>query len=95
MERLSGGLRQAIAVARAINSPARILPLNEPLAVMGAREAGQVTEPILHLKVKAALSIAMIMHNGTSHGSHRIARCPAARRDRQCRWPSGQRQKVQ
>ena len=63
VERLSGGQRQAIAVARAINSQAKILLLDEPLAAMGAREAGQVIDLILHLKAKAGLSIAMIMHN--------------------------------
>ncbi len=63
VERLSGGQRQAIAVARAINSQARILLLDEPLAAMGAREAGQVIDLILNLKAKAGLSIAMIMHN--------------------------------
>ena len=63
VERLSGGQRQAIAVARAINSNARILLLDEPLAAMGAREAGQIIDLILRLKTKANLSIAMIMHN--------------------------------
>jgi ABC-type sugar transport system ATPase subunit len=36
---LSGGQRQATAVARAVYSKARILLLDEPLAAMGAREA--------------------------------------------------------
>ena len=63
MERLSGGQRQAIAVARAVNSDANILLLDEPLAAMGAREAGLIIDLILRLKAEGGLSIAMIMHN--------------------------------
>jgi ABC-type sugar transport system ATPase subunit len=62
VERLSGGQRQAIAVARAVNSEARILLLDEPLAAMGAREAGLIIELLRRLKADG-LSIAMIMHN--------------------------------
>lgn len=63
VERLSGGQRQAIAVARAINTDAHILLLDEPLAAMGAREAGLIIDLIQRLKAKGHLSIAMIMHN--------------------------------
>jgi ABC-type sugar transport system ATPase subunit len=62
VERLSGGQRQAIAVARAVNSNARILLLDEPLAAMGAREAGLIIDLLRRLKADG-LSIAMIMHN--------------------------------
>jgi ABC-type sugar transport system ATPase subunit len=45
---LSGGQRQAIAVARAVYSKARILLLDEPLAAMGAREARLIIGLIEH-----------------------------------------------
>ncbi|WP_044042984.1 ATP-binding cassette domain-containing protein [Caballeronia insecticola] len=63
VERLSGGQRQAIAVARAVNTNARILLLDEPLAAMGAREAALIIDLVMRLKEKGGLSIIMIMHN--------------------------------
>ncbi len=60
---LSGGQRQAIAVARAVYSKARILLLDEPLAAMGAREAGLIIDLIERLRSRGDIAIAMIAHN--------------------------------
>ncbi|MGH7048391.1 MAG: ATP-binding cassette domain-containing protein [Stellaceae bacterium] len=60
---LSGGQRQAIAVARAVLTEARILLLDEPLAAMGAREAHLIIDLIERLKSRGDIAIAMIAHN--------------------------------
>jgi ABC-type sugar transport system ATPase subunit len=61
--RLSGGQRQAIAVARGVYSEADILLLDEPLAAMGAKEGGQILELISRLKEQGRFSMIMILHN--------------------------------
>ena len=61
--RLSGGQRQAIAIARAVYSQARILLLDEPLAAMGAKEGAQILDLIGNLKRRGEVSIIIIAHN--------------------------------
>jgi simple sugar transport system ATP-binding protein len=60
---LSGGQRQAIAVARAVFTNARILLLDEPLAAMGAKEVAMILDVIRDLKRKGDVSIIIIAHN--------------------------------
>jgi simple sugar transport system ATP-binding protein len=61
--RLSGGQRQAIAVARTVNSDADIILLDEPLAAMGAKEGAQILDLVARLKQEGRVSIIMILHN--------------------------------
>jgi ABC-type sugar transport system ATPase subunit len=61
--RLSGGQRQAIAVARTVNSDADIILLDEPLAAMGAKEGAQILDLVARLKDEGKVSIIMILHN--------------------------------
>ena len=61
--KLSGGQRQAIAIARAVYSNGRILLLDEPLAAMGAKEGALILDLIRNLKAAGEVSIIMIAHN--------------------------------
>jgi ABC-type sugar transport system ATPase subunit len=61
--RLSGGQRQAIAVARAIQSRADIILLDEPLAAMGAKEGALILELVQRLKDESDISLIMVAHN--------------------------------
>lgn len=54
--KLSGGQRQAIAVARSVYSDARILLLDEPLAAMGAKEGKLILDLISGLKERGDVS---------------------------------------
>jgi simple sugar transport system ATP-binding protein len=61
--RLSGGQRQAIAVARTISGDADIILLDEPLAAMGAKEGAMILDLIQRLKDEGNIAIIMILHN--------------------------------
>jgi simple sugar transport system ATP-binding protein len=59
---LSGGQRQAVAVARAIAWGHRIVIMDEPTAALGVRESGMVLELIKTVRGQG-LSVIMISHN--------------------------------
>lgn len=61
--KLSGGQRQAIAVARSVYSRSRILLLDEPLAAMGAKEGALILDLVMDLKARGEISIVIIAHN--------------------------------
>jgi ABC-type sugar transport system ATPase subunit len=59
---LSGGQRQAVAVARAIAWGTRIVIMDEPTAALGVRESGMVLELIKEVRSQG-LAVIMISHD--------------------------------
>ena len=62
VETLSGGQRQAVAVARAAAFGSRVVVLDEPTAALGVKESGMVLDMVKQLREKG-LSIILISHN--------------------------------
>ncbi|WP_109508075.1 ATP-binding cassette domain-containing protein [Nocardioides speluncae] len=62
VETLSGGQRQAVAVARAAAFGSRVVVLDEPTAALGVKESGQVLGTIERLR-DAGLAVILISHN--------------------------------
>ncbi len=62
VEKLSGGQRQSVAIARAVQFNARILIMDEPTAALGPAETEQVRELVTQLKAEG-IGIFMISHD--------------------------------
>ena len=62
VETLSGGQRQAVAVARAVAFGSRVVVLDEPTAALGVRESAQVLDVIRELRERG-LGVILISHN--------------------------------
>ena len=62
VETLSGGQRQAIAIARAVSWGSEIVILDEPTAALGVKQAGLVLELVRQVRAKGH-SVILISHN--------------------------------
>jgi fructose transport system ATP-binding protein len=62
VETLSGGQRQAVAVARAAAFGSKVVILDEPTAALGVKESGQVLQMIRDLRDRG-LPVILISHN--------------------------------
>ncbi|MEV1128496.1 ATP-binding cassette domain-containing protein [Agromyces sp. NPDC049794] len=62
VENLSGGQRQAVAVARAAAFGSKVVVLDEPTAALGVRESQQVLELIKNLRDRG-IPVILISHN--------------------------------
>ena len=63
IESMSGGQRQAVALARATHQESKILLLDEPLAAMGAKESALVIDLVKDLSHNRGVSMLIIDHN--------------------------------
>ncbi len=63
ISKLSGGQRQAIAVARSVYANAKVLLLDEPLAAMGVKESTMILDVVERLKEKGDVSVIIVAHN--------------------------------
>jgi fructose transport system ATP-binding protein len=62
VETLSGGQRQAVAVARAAAFGGKVVILDEPTAALGVRETGQVLKLVREMRDQG-LGVILISHN--------------------------------
>ena len=59
---LSGGQRQAVAIARAVLRGGTVMLMDEPTAALGVRESAKVDALIRHLRVEG-VAVLLISHN--------------------------------
>lgn len=59
---LSGGQRQAVAVARAAMFGSKLIIMDEPTAALGVRESGQVLELIRRIRERG-IPVILVSHN--------------------------------
>ena len=62
VDTLSGGQRQAVAIARALRWNARLVIMDEPTAALGVAESRQVLDLIRELR-RAGTTVILISHN--------------------------------
>jgi fructose transport system ATP-binding protein len=62
VESLSGGQRQAVAVARAAAFSSKVIILDEPTAALGVKESNQVLKLIVSIRERG-LPVILISHN--------------------------------
>ena len=62
VERLSGGQRQAIEIARSLLGDPKLVMLDEPTAALGVRQTAQVLELIKRLRERG-YGVVVISHN--------------------------------
>lgn len=63
LESMSGGQKQAVAVARAAAWGQRVLILDEPAAALGVRQTNQVLDMVRRSTQENGLSVIFISHN--------------------------------
>ena len=66
---LSGGERQAVAIARALHFGARVLILDEPTAALGVRQSERVLE---HVRTAADRGVAVVFVTHTPHHAYPV-----------------------
>jgi ABC-type sugar transport system ATPase subunit len=63
VSQLSGGQRQAVAIARAVHDGGRLMILDEPTAALGVREGRHVLQVLDQLRTTRRLALLIVSHN--------------------------------